>query len=151
VVKAVPPTGWYFKGATLHGRDVTDAALQIDEDLSEIVVTFVDRERRLSGTVQGDQDTAPDASVVILFPVDPRARIDHGRSPRTLQLIGVDADGRFSVSAPPVGDYFVLALPAGEADDWKNPAQLQTWSALAERITMADTPAPITVRVRSRR
>ncbi len=151
VVKAVPPPGWYFKGAALHGRDVTDTALQIDDDLSEIVVTFVDRERRLAGTVQGDQDTAPDASVVILFPVDLRARVDHGRSPRTLQVISVDADGRFSVSAPPVGEYFVIALPAGEADDWKNPAQLQAWSALAERITIADTPAPVTIRVRSRR
>lgn len=151
VVKAMPPPGWYFKGATLHGRDVADTALQVDEDLSEIVVTFVDRERRLAGTVQGDRETALDASVVILFPVDARARLDYGRSPRTLQLIAVNADGQFSVSAPPPGEYFAVALPAGDADDWKNPAQLQAWSALAQRVTIADTPTPITIRVRSRR
>jgi len=151
VIKATPPPGWYFKGATFHGRDVTDAALQVDDDVSGIVVTFVDRERRLAGTVQGDRETAPDAAVVILFPVSARPRIDHGRSPRTLQLIAVGADGQFSVSAPPVGEYFVVALPAGDSDDWKNPAQLQAWSSLAERVTIADTPTPIIIRVRSSR
>lgn len=151
VVKAMPPPGWFFKGATLHGRDVTDTALQVDDDLSGIVVTFVDRERRLAGTVQGDRDTAPDGSAVILFPVETRARIDHGRSPRTLQLIAVGADGQFNVSAPPAGEYFVVAVPVAEADDWKNPAQLQTWSALADRVTIAETPTPLTLRVRSSR
>lgn len=151
VIKATPPPGWYFKGATLHGRDVTDAALQVDEDVSDIVVTFVDRERRITGTVQGDSATAVDGAVVIVFPADARARVDHGRSPRTLQWIPVDAEGRFSVSAPPSGDYLAIALPAGEADDWKNPAQLQAWSTLADRVTIAEIPSPITIRLRSRR
>lgn len=151
VVKAIPPPGWYFKGATLNGRDVTDAALEVDEDVSGVVVTFVDRERRLAGTVQGDRDTPPGAAAVILFPVEARARVDHGRAPRTLQMIAVGADGRFSVSAPPAGDYFVVAVPVADADDWKNPAQLQAWSALADRVTIADTPSPITLRVRSLR
>lgn len=151
VVKAIPPPGWYFKGATLHGRDVTDTAMLVDEDLSGIVVTFVDRERRLTGTVQGDSTTAPDAAVVVLFPADTRARVDHGRSPRTLRLIPVDAEGQFSVSAPPPGEYFVIALPAADADDWKNPAQLQAWSTLADRVTIAEDPTPMTIRVRSRR
>jgi len=57
--------GWSFKGASLGGRDVSDAAFEIgSEDVSNIVVTFTDRPSELTGTVSNGK--GPDATATAL-------------------------------------------------------------------------------------
>jgi hypothetical protein len=151
VITAQPPSGWYFRGATYQGRDVTDAPLEVTEDVEGVVVTFTDTEARWSGSVQADTGVTREDLVVMVFPTDERLWMDYGRNSRRVRSVPVGADGGFSTVAPPTGDYWVLAIPAAEVEVGMSPAQLSRWSTEAQRMSIAAVPTPVTLQARSRK
>lgn len=131
------PQGWTFRGATLGGRDVTDAPLDIDGDVSGVVLTFTDRQTQLSGTVTAENGS-PDASTVIAFPTDPAAWVGYGAASRKLRTARVDKNGNYNVGSLPAGEYFVVAIPERMAADWQNPKFLEGLTGDATRVRLAD-------------
>src|SRR4030095_6790653 len=111
------PQGWTFRGATLGGRDVTDSPLDIDGDVSGVVLTFTDRQTQLSGTVTAENGS-PDAATVIAFPTDPDAWVGYGSASRRLRTARVDKTGNYNVGSLPAGEYFVVAHSAPMVRDW---------------------------------
>ncbi len=151
VITAQPPAGWYFRGATYQGRDVTDAPLEVTEGVDGVIVTFTDTETRWNGTVQADSGTTLEDLVVMVFPTDDRLWIDYGRGSRRVRSIPVSGDGQFSMVAPPAGEYWVLAIPAAEAELGVSPPQLSRWLTEAQRVNITAAPAPVTIQARSRK
>jgi hypothetical protein len=128
------PQGWMFKGAMLNGVDVSETPFELSRDTGEIVVTFTDRWSGVSGTVQGRGN---DEAAVIVFPTDAQRWTTPASSPRRLKRGRTNARGEFGFTLPP-GDYFIVAIPDDQSDDWRNPATLDGLARLASRFSIGE-------------
>ena len=133
-----PFSGWTFVGAMHQGRDLSVVPLELgDADVNDVVLKFTDAPpNELTGYVRNDRGADPDASVVV-FPTDPALWTNAGIRPRNLRLTGVDASGRYRVTALPAGSYYVAAT-ADVRTAWADPRVLQTLAKTAARVQIAD-------------
>lgn len=129
------PAGWTFRGATVGGRDVTDAPLDIDSDVSGVALMFTDRPIELSGRVTGDA-ALTEGATVILFPTDQSAWVGYGSSTRRLRNVRADKTGAFSLGNLPAGDYYLAAVTEKIAVDWQNPEFLASLASDATRVRL---------------
>lgn len=149
LIQSSAPPGWSLARAMFQGRDIAVEAVDMTSDLENVVLTFTDKTGTLKGTVQVDSPMRPDEGAVLLFPVDEKAWVDYGRSSRRVTSVRVTENGSFTLPAPPDGDYFVVAIPDAEADDWQNPETLAKLAGMAERVTVrSQAMPPLNVRLR---
>jgi len=137
LVSAEPPDGWYLKDATYQGREVSTRPLDLADDLDNVVVTFTDQQRAIKGTVQVEPGAKPEEATVLLFPTDAKLWMDYGRRSRLMARTRVPASAQFSLTLPPAGDYFLVAVPEESIDQWQSPEFLSKISLMAERIRVA--------------
>ncbi|MCC7186301.1 MAG: carboxypeptidase regulatory-like domain-containing protein [Acidobacteria bacterium] len=150
VIRASAPPGWHFKHATYQGGDVSDTAVDVNADLSNVVLTFTDRSSRLTGTVQAGSDVDVTRAMVVVFPTEPAAWVDYGRVSRRVTSTTVTTSGAFSMPAPPEGEYYIMAIDADEAHDWQHPDVLKSLAPQATRLKLT-SEAPPTQSLRLRR
>lgn len=134
------PQGWYFRGALLGGRDVTDMPLSVEgEDITGVTLSFTDQQTELSGSVTNpDNDEASANALVIVFPTDRGGWINYGSRPRRLQSTRVNDTGAFSFTGLPPGDYFLAAVRDEAAADWQQTEFLESVSASATRVRLGE-------------
>lgn len=142
VIRATAPPGWFFQSATHQGQDVSDSPLELTEDVTSVIITFVDKTSRLTGTVQAGLGAEIDRGIVIVFPVEPAAWVDYGRTSRRVISTGIAATGAFSMVTPPDGDYFIVAVEGDRVEEWQDPAFLKSLAPLAERLTVRGVAPP---------
>jgi Carboxypeptidase regulatory-like domain len=141
LVRLMPPFqifgGWLLESVTVNGTDVTDSGLDgsLGQDFDNVVVTVTKAGADLSGFVL-DAHGQPATGAVILFPVNPRLRVDYGLSPDRLHSTGADSTGAYRFTGLPGGDYEVVAVPPAQADGWRDPAFLAAAAAQAARVTL---------------
>jgi hypothetical protein len=135
---AAPTAGWVFKDATYQGRNISDTPIELTADLDNVIITFIDSARMITGTVRGDTGQAVAGSSVLLFPSDPAGWVDYGRSSRRVTSATVTARGGFTLELPPPGDYYLIAVLTEMTEGWQNPAVLAKIAASAERIRVED-------------
>ncbi len=131
------PSGWTFRGATLGGRDVTDTALEIDGDVTGVMLSFTDRPTQLGGNVLIESGS-PEGATIIVFPTDSNAWTGYGSTSRRLRTARADKTGGYTISNLPAGEYFIAAVPDKIAADWQNPRFLEGLTSGATRIRLAD-------------
>jgi hypothetical protein len=143
------PPGWSVKSAMYQGRDLLDTPVDLLNDIEGIVVTFTDAPKMIKGTVQSADNPAASDATVVLFPTDPAGWVDYGRTSRRISSVRAAAGAAFALTAPPDGEYFLVAIPEELAGAWQDPAALKVLSGVAERIQVRDgqTLSP-TLRVR---
>ncbi len=132
--------GWFLRSAIYDGQDRVDSPMELAAgDLKDLVVTFTDRQGFLNGTVIGDGDVPDAAAAVLLFPVDRRAWRDFGGKSRRLVSARVSTKGRYQISAPPPGEYLIVAVAADRVDNWSDLKTLELLSKVATRIRIDDS------------
>jgi len=128
------PAGWMLKSAVSSGRDLTDDPLDVQADVTDVVLTFTNT-TRLSGRVA---DASGDADFgVLVFPSDPALWTNSGASPHRIRLYRMEAREQFGFDRLPAGEYFVTVLRDPNRLDWRDPKRLQELSARADRVTIA--------------
>jgi hypothetical protein len=132
------PPGWTLKSAMWNGRDISDVPLELDRDVSGVVITFTDRPATFSGQVQNASGAADASATVLIFPADSGSWADYGGFPRRLRAVRADRDGRFTALGFPPGNYLVAAVGEETSSDWQNPRMLQALARLATKVTIAD-------------
>jgi len=142
VMRSSAPPGWHFKDATYQGRNVSDSAFEVTEDISTVVITFTDKATRLTGTVQAGSGEDVERAMVLVFPEESTAWLDYGRPGRRVVSTIVSSSGSFSMPTPPSGNYFIVAVGGDRVDEWQDPAFLKSLSASAERLTIRDAAPP---------
>lgn len=142
------PKGWFYQGATYQGRDISETPLDLRVSIEDAIITLSDRQGAISGTVQNAAGQPETVGTVLLFPAEPAARVDYGRSSRRVRS-AVVTNGRYTLPAPPAGSYLVVAIPDEQTSDWQNPTRLELFAAQAERITVSDLQT-ITLALRTR-
>ena len=133
-----PSTVWRFKSVTLNGRDVSVVPLELGSDVSAMTVVFSDTWTELSGRVRDESGRADPATSVIVFPTEQSEWSNFGLTPRRLLIQRVRADGSFSMTSLPPGNYYVAALDDAVATHWRDPKVLQALTRVAEQFTLAD-------------
>jgi protocatechuate 3,4-dioxygenase beta subunit len=137
VVRVNPPAGWTVKEVRYQDRDLSETAVDLTRDLTDVVIAFTDRAASLAGTVQAERDLRPEDVAVLLFPTDSTGWVDYGPDSRRITSARVTAAGSFSFASPPDGDYYLVAIAEVQADEWQNPATLRRLAALAEQIRVS--------------
>jgi hypothetical protein len=138
VIRTGTPAGWALTSAMFQGRDLSDTPFDLSGDIDDVVLTFTDKPRTLTGGVQdGGSDLAVGATVV-LFPTDSRLWTDYGTGSRRVQGVHVSPTGTFTLQVPPIGQYCIVAIPDDQSTNWRNPATLARLVTIAERLDVRD-------------
>jgi hypothetical protein len=132
------PGGWSLESITRHGVDLIDLAFELTDDLRDIVVTLTDRLTNVHGSVQTVGGTADADATVIVFPADSARWTNAGRSPTRMQTARASAQGTYSISGLPPGEYLIAAVAEATVSTWQTPAYLQALSRLATRLRIDD-------------
>ena len=130
--------GWTLESISAAGRDVTDAAIPVDAEVSEVEVVFTDRAAGVSGTVRDPATALPDGTAsVVVFPADRQRWRDARASTRTFVIARTNASGAFTIANVPPGNYLVAALPDRVAGDWPDQKFLEKLAPLASSLRVA--------------
>jgi Carboxypeptidase regulatory-like domain len=123
------PAGWVLKEIRAGGITVTDQVLPFgtaDESLRDVEVVLTDRVSELIGSIRDDRARPMAAATIIVFSTDrshwyPRSRY--------VQRTPSEADGSFSISGLPAGQYYaapVRNVPRDGDEAWQEPAFLES-------------------------
>jgi hypothetical protein len=130
--------GWWFKSTSHRGRDLSVEPIDLQSDLSDLVVTFTDDPTEVSGIVR-DEGGRPDATAaVVIFPVDRGSWSNGGDAPRRLVHLRPAATGRYSTRNLPPGQYFVAAVDDASTENWQDVRVLELVSRVAQRLIVED-------------
>ena len=143
--------GWFLQSITAGGTDITDRVFDLRSDLTSIVITFTDQPTKVSGVVRDAQGTLSQTAIVLAFPVDRTKWSGYGASPRDLKSALTVRTGVYTFDHLPPGEYHVIAIDPAEADDWQDPARLETFASEAARLTIAagDTEKTLDLRLKT--
>jgi hypothetical protein len=126
---------WSLESVMFQGRDLSVTPLELgSEDITGILVTFVDRPNMISGTVRtADGMPDPDATV-FCFPIDPGLRVDYGYRPRNIVAVRVDPTGAYALQGIPAGEYAIVAADDRAWNDWNHAGLFEALGRRADRI-----------------
>jgi hypothetical protein len=133
------PDGWVVETVSVHGRDVTDRAIEAgDRDITDVAIRITNRTTMVAGTVRRTSAgaSAEDVSVIV-FPIEREAWIDYGPAPRRLQQSWPSSPGAFAINGLPPGEYFIVAVRDDGMRDWRDPAFLAAAARTAARVRLA--------------
>ena len=123
---------WQLKSAVVQGRETVDMPIDL-RDSADAVITFTDRVSELSGLVQdaGGQP-APEYHIVLF----PRDKTYWTPTSRRLRTVRPAADGKYTMTHLPPGDYLMTAVTDIEPGEMFDPAflELQSHSSVAVAI-----------------
>jgi hypothetical protein len=135
-IQGAPPQ-WQVKSATVGGRDVLDAPIDLrDADITGVLVTLTDEQFALSGTVTVAAGHKTDEAIVYVFPADHRAWIENGMNPRRSRSTRVAASGAYTFTLLPAGDYLAVAVDRADEGNPQDPAFIEALSRLGTRISV---------------
>jgi hypothetical protein len=133
------PQGWYFRGATLGGRDVSDEPLTVEgDDITGVTLTFTDQQTSLAGSVTNADNQQDTGALVIVFPADRSGWVNYGSRPRRIRSARVMPDGTFEMAGLPPGEYLAAAVRDEIAGDWQRTDFLEAVAVEATRVRLAD-------------
>ncbi|HVQ40696.1 MAG TPA: carboxypeptidase-like regulatory domain-containing protein [Vicinamibacterales bacterium] len=135
-IQGTPPQ-WQVKSATVGGRDVLDAPIDLrDADITGVLITLSDEQFALSGTVTVAAGHKADEAIVYLFPADHRAWIENGMNPRRSRSTRVAASGAYTFTVLPAGDYLAVAVDRSDEGNLQDPAFIEALSRLGTRVSV---------------
>jgi hypothetical protein len=128
-------TGWVLGSSMIEGQDSLDFPIEVKAAVTGAVLTFVDRQSELSGTITNDQSQPVPDYTLILYPADQRYRVPQSRR---IQTIRPATDGRFTFRNVPPGDYRLAPVLDPEPGVWFDPGFLQQLDNAAIRISIGE-------------
>ncbi len=133
------PDGWFVKSMVVAGVDTADGAYDFGAGpgtISDAVILLSPAGAAITGRVGRRQDT-PARRDVLVFPT---AREQWTAHSRRLKPGIVAADGSFTVSGLPGGEYWVAVVPPLDpaAGEWQSADILEPLVPSATRVTVAD-------------
>jgi hypothetical protein len=126
---------WWLKSILIDDRELLDRPLEIPPNPKSMRVTFSDQASQLSGAVTDRDGTPVSHSYVVVFSDDPRTWFLNSRRVAAVQL---KADGRYTVSNLPAGNYFIAVSSDLENNEWFDPERLEVLRASAMRVSIGE-------------
>lgn len=130
----IPPAPWIVRSSIVAGQDTLDVPIDLQQSVSDAVVTLTDRISEITGHIGAAAGTVPDYSI-ILFPED---RALWAAPSRRIMSVKTASDGTYSFRSVPAGDYQIAAVDDVEQGEWYDPAFLQRLVPSAVKVTIAE-------------
>lgn len=129
---------WIVKSVMWQGRDYTFIPINTAsaDDLSGLVITLTNATPTLTGTVRLPDGATPDAPLVVVFPAQAALRTNTGLTPTRIRSVQTLANGSFTFTTLPAGDYFVAAIDPSHLRTWRDPEFLAKLERQASRVTL---------------
>ena len=130
-------TAWAIASIRQGGIERVLSNLDVQGDVSDVVVTLIDRPASLSGRLIVPADALVTDYTVLAFPADPAVRISR---PRAIYSASLDTTGRFTMPSMLPGDYLVAVTDDIEVNAWFDPRVLEQLSqgGIAVRIAAGE-------------
>ena len=129
--------GWYLGSSTVEGQDSLDFPIEVkpNQSINSAVVTFVDRQSELSGTIVNERAQPVPEYSLIVYPADQRFWTPQSRR---IQSTRPATDGRYTFRNLPAGEYRLVPVYDPEPGSWFDPAFLQQLENASVRVSIAD-------------
>jgi hypothetical protein len=138
VLSSLAPTEridpWTLKSVMFGGRDVADTGIEVNQNVSNVTVTFTDRPSELTGTVFDQAGRVTPEFPIVVFSTDKTYWVSGSRRVKQARPA---SDGTFKVVGLPAGEYFVCAVTAVEQSELADPAFLEQLAASGYKIKIA--------------
>jgi hypothetical protein len=135
------PPGWTLRSVTSEGRDISDMPFDVGSaDVGNIVITFTDRQTKVTGVVRDVSGNLDPDALVVVFPADSAAWTSFGLNPRRMRAIRTTKSGTYTFGFPP-GEYVIAAVKEEHLGSWQYPEMLEALSRIGihVRLTEGDT------------
>jgi hypothetical protein len=129
-------TGWFLGSAVVDGVESLDFPIDVkSQGVGNAVVTFVDRQSELTGTIVNERAQPVPDYTLILFPAEQRYWTPQSRR---IQSSRPATDGRYTFRGMPAGDYRLVPIYDPEPGSWYDPAFLQQLENASVRLSIGD-------------
>lgn len=130
-------TGWFLGSSAVDGQESLDFPIEVkpNQAINGAVVTFVDRQSELAGTIVNEKAQPVPDYTLIVYPADQRYWTPQSRR---IQSTRPATDGRFSFRNLPAGEYRLVPVYDPEPGSWFDPAFLQQLETASVRVSMAE-------------
>lgn len=133
------PPGWTLRSVTNEGRDILDTPLDVGSaDVGNIVITFTDRETKLTGVVRGASGHADPDAVVVIFPADSAAWTGFSLSLRRMRSARPAKTGTYTFGGLPPGEYVIAAVKEENLGSWQYPEMLEALSRIGSQVRLSE-------------
>ncbi len=134
-----------IESITWEGKDYTERPFDASAgvDIAGVVMTVTNASSSISGVVTDGRMALTSGAAVIAFPVEKERWSDYGFNPTGLKSVLTTSDGRYQVDGLPVGDDYLLAVPASQQVAWLDPAFLASHAARASRARVDRSDAKL--------
>lgn len=130
--------GWFIKSAMVNGVDALDQPFELRaEHIGNVVITAIDRQTGVSGTVTGGSGAGVEGTVII-FPAAYREWIARGMPQRVLRNVRAQPSGAFSIMGVPARDYLMVAVTDADIPDLQNPMVYDALARAATSVTLIE-------------
>jgi hypothetical protein len=140
-----------LRSAIAGARDLLDEPPTFDAsigDVTDVILTFTDRDTGLSGRVLGADDKSVSGCYVVAFATDRATWTEHSRR---LMVVRPATDGRFVIRDLPQGAYYVVAIVDLDLEVWRTPEFLSRLAATATQVVIGeDRPTLQNLRIQNR-
>jgi hypothetical protein len=129
-------TGWWLRSASVNGRDVLDAPLEVGlTPVSGAVLTFSDRHTVLSGQLEVPAARVAAEYFIVVFPADRTAWLPRARR---IQSTRPGTDATYVFRDLPPGAYRLAALTDVTPDDLSDPVFFETVLPASIPVTLGE-------------
>jgi uncharacterized protein (DUF2141 family) len=130
--------GWETKGATLNGADVSTRPMDVQQDVTGVVMTITDHPSELTGTVRDATGRGDAGAAVVLVTTERELWLNPGVANRRMRMVRATEAGVYTMRGIPAGEYFLAAIPDEDAADWQDPKLLDIIARTATRVSIVD-------------
>jgi hypothetical protein len=130
---------------TWEGQDYSDRPFDMTtgRDVAGVVITLTSKSSAISGTVSDGGTALTSPAAVIAFPTEPEQWSNYGFNPTRLASVLTTQAGQYRIEGLPLGEYYLLAVPAAQERAWLDPAFLAGQAARASRIRIDSSDTTI--------
>ena len=136
---SVRTPAWMVKRVTRQGREITDEPIDFTKGgVDDVEVLLTNRVTSISGTVTDAEAKPVTDYAVVVFSADRSKWTDRSRF---MALGRPTQTGSFRIPNLPPDDYFAIALPGVQGNQWQDPDYLKTLEEAATRFLLGDGEA----------
>ena len=130
--------GWTYRSSVVDGRDVGSMPLDLQGDVSGLVITMTDRPSEISGTVRDEKGRIDTTATVLVYSAERSDWSYFGTTPRRIRMLRPSVSGIYRIAGLLPGNYLVSAFPEAQEANWQDPRVMELMSKTAVKVTLGD-------------
>jgi hypothetical protein len=131
------PDSWMLDAVRIGERDITDTPWDVPTggvEITDLQIVITEKAGRVSGSVAGPDGAPTGDAAIVVFSDNPAHWLAGSRFVRSTRPT---ADGTFTITGLPAGNYLAVARDSVIDGEWESPEFLKRAAEDAVRVTLA--------------